>query len=103
MSDPFTAQAIQQAKTINTLNTSINPKKQIEDTENNQSENILNSNLTIKSALADNEISMAEFKALTTSPEITAKQAEMEEVRDKYIELKNEWDNIEDSIRKQYE
>jgi len=103
MSDPFTAQAIQQAKTINTLNTSINPKKQIEDTENNQSENILNSNLTVKSALADNEISMAEFKALTTSPEITAKQAEMEEVRDKYIELKNEWDNIEDSIRKQYE
>ena len=103
ISDPFTAQAIQQAKTINTLNTSINPNKQIEDTENNQSENILNSNLTVKSALADNEISMAEYKALTTSPEITAKQAEMEEVRDKYIELKNEFDNIEDEIKKQFE
>jgi len=46
---------------------------------------------------------MAEYKALTTSPEITAKQAEMEEVRDKYIELKNEFDNIEDEIKKQFE
>jgi hypothetical protein len=52
--------------------------------------------------LADNELSMAEYKELTTTPEITAKQTEMEEVRDKYIKLKNEFDNIADGIEKQY-
>jgi uncharacterized protein YoaH (UPF0181 family) len=103
MLDSATAQALNQAKTSNTVNTSIKPDEQVKETETNQSEDILNSNLTVKSALADNELTAAEFKALTTTPEITAKQTEMEWLRDKYIELKNEWDNIEDDIRKQFE
>jgi GH24 family phage-related lysozyme (muramidase)/uncharacterized protein YoaH (UPF0181 family) len=102
MSDPNAARNIMAAKNMNSINTSIKPDVQTKQTEEAQSEEILNSNLTVKTALSDWELSMAEFKQLTSSPEIEAKQVEMEKIRDEYIKMKNEWDNLADSIEKQY-
>ncbi len=101
--DPVTAQAIKQAQVINSVNTSINPAEVANNTEVTQSNEILNKNLTVKNALEDGTLTGEEYSQLTTTPEIKAKTTEMEEVRDEYIRLKNEYDAIEDEVDKELE
>lgn len=98
MSNPESADKIRKAEAMNRIN-----KKTVADEDKREAVMSEIRSTTFGQAVADGFIDPQEADALMSTPEIVAKQKEIEPLKNKYDELKADYENIETDTKKEFE